>query len=211
MLVLWLIACAFVYFLVPEFPPHALSGVTLPLAVLAVRGWERLRLRARASVRVAAPVAAVAVLCMTVPAAVYEAQGVGNDLANTISGALGASSCSSSHPTRPRRCAISVNVKRPGGVLAPWYLSMSVPGFTGRPAYAGHPQWQPHVHVAIDTAFFTPGVGAASGASRRAILLQTQARFVLADCGAPARLAADIAPLARPVGRFGCVTVYERN
>ena len=210
MLVLWLIACVFVYFLVPQFPPHALSGVTLPLAVLAVRGWERLRLRARASVGAAAPVAAVAVLCMTVPAAVYEAQGVGNDLAHTISGGLDRQLLMLS-PDQAAAMRYLSRVKRPGGVLTPWYLSMSVPGFTGRPAYAGHPQWQPHANVAIDTAFFTPGVGAASGASRRAILLQTQARFVLADCGAPARLAADIAPLARPVGRFGCVTVYERN
>jgi hypothetical protein len=96
-------------------------------------------------------------------------------------------------------------------VLAPWYLFMSVPGFTGRPAFAGHPQWQPHGHVAIDSAFFAPGGGAASGATRRAILRATQATFVLVDCGASTRLAADIAPIARPIGRFGCVTVYERN
>ncbi len=40
LLVLWLLAYAGVYFLVPQFPPHALAGVTLPLAVLAVRGWD---------------------------------------------------------------------------------------------------------------------------------------------------------------------------
>ena len=46
MLVLWVIAGAGVYFLVPEYPPHALMGLPLPLAVLAVRGWQRARLRA---------------------------------------------------------------------------------------------------------------------------------------------------------------------
>jgi hypothetical protein len=43
---------------------------------------------------------------------------------------------------------------------------------------------------------------------RRAILRRTGASFVLVDCGAPGALVQAIAPIARPVRRFGCVTVY---
>ena len=47
------------------------------------------------------------------------------------------------------------------------------------------------------------------GAFRQALVRQSNAAFVLSDCGAPAALTADIAPVARPVKRFGCVVVYE--
>jgi hypothetical protein len=210
MLALWLMTCTVVYLAVPEFPPYALSGVTLPLAVLAVRGWEHIRLRAHASVRLAAPAAAAAILAVTVPVAVYDAQGVANDFSNSIGGVLERQPLVLS-PNQAAALGYLGQSKRPGGVLTPWYLSMSVPGFTGRSAYAGHQNWQPNTHVAIDASFFSPTLNDPTGAFRRRILRETQAKFVLADCGAPIRLAADIAPIARPIGRFGCVTVYERR
>lgn len=46
MLVLSVVVSAGVYFLVPEYPPHALNGLPLQMAVLAVRGWPRAHLRA---------------------------------------------------------------------------------------------------------------------------------------------------------------------
>ena len=84
MLVLWPMATAAIYFLVPQFPPHALAGVSIPLAVLAVRGWARVAAGAstRASTAPRSPgllgaaLATAAVLAVTVPAAVHHAQGV---------------------------------------------------------------------------------------------------------------------------------------
>ena len=70
MLLLWPAVNALVYFVIPEFPPHALSGVTLPLSILAVRGWRRLGLRGAAG----AAAAAVAIAAYTLPAAAYHAQ-----------------------------------------------------------------------------------------------------------------------------------------
>ena len=57
--------------------------------------------------------------------------------------------------------------------------------------------------------FFDPNVKDPDGAFRQALVRQSNAAFVLSDCGAPAALTADIAPVARPVKRFGCVVVYE--
>ena len=43
---LWIGACVVTYFVNDSFAPHALQGLSLPFAVLAVRAWRRLRLPA---------------------------------------------------------------------------------------------------------------------------------------------------------------------
>jgi hypothetical protein len=203
MLVLWVVVCAAVYFIFPEFPPHALSGVTLPLAVLAVRGWERFHL----SGRVAVPVAFAAILAFTVPEAVYHGQSVRDDFRNTILGGASRQLMLLSHD-QSRALAYLAQSSRPGSVLAPWFLSMSVPDLTGRHAYAGHLMWQPGSQVNAASQFFSPTFVDPTGAKRRAILRTSGAAYVVADCGTPAALGRAIAPIARPVGRFGCVTIY---
>jgi hypothetical protein len=45
-LLLWVGACVITYFANDSFAPHAFQGLSLPLAVLAVRGWRHLRLPA---------------------------------------------------------------------------------------------------------------------------------------------------------------------
>jgi hypothetical protein len=70
--------------------------------------------------------------------------------------------------------------------------------------------WQPEADIPMAAAFFGPALDDPHGTLRRAILLQSKATFVLADCGASPSLGRAIAPLVRPVRRFGCVTVYER-
>jgi hypothetical protein len=208
MLLLWLGACAAVYFLVPEFPPHALAGVTLPLAVLAVGGWERLRAATGLPPRVAALGAAAAVAAVTVPVVVYDAQGVHRDFSGTVAGALSEQLV---RVTDDQAAALAYLARspRPGGVLSSWLLSFSVPEFTGRQTFAGHLQWQPKANLALDGTFFDPGLKDPHGVLRRAILARSRASFVLANCGSPVTLAADLAPVARAVRRFGCVTVYE--
>jgi hypothetical protein len=206
MLVLWLVACAGVYFLVPEFPPHALSGVTLPLSVLAVRGWQRLRIPRRLAV----PLALGAILAFTVPGAVYHAQTSAHDLGSS---ATDVASRQLELLSDNQAAALSYidHSPRPGAVLAPWFLSMSVPEFTGREAYAGHFMWQPSANAPFATQFYSPTLSDPSGAMRRRILRNTRATFVIADCGAPRQLAVAIAPMVRTVKRFGCLTVYETS
>jgi hypothetical protein len=207
MLLLWLLACAAVYFVLPQFPPHALAGVTLPLAILAVRGWGRLREAVAPPRPVAVALAVALILLMSIPAAVFHALGVRDDLVANVGGGLAQQEF---RLTANQAAALSYlsRARRPGGVLAPWLLSMSIPGFTGRPVFAGHPQWQPHANVGITSTFFDPGVPDPTGALHRAILTRSGAVFVVADCHESGWLTRDLAPLARPVKRFGCETVY---
>ena len=208
MLVLWVLAGAAVYLLVREYPPHALIGTTMPLGVLAVRGWDRVRRRAHLSPRGAVIVAIAGVLAFTVPAAAYNAQLVVNDFSNDLPGAVTRQLLMLS-PDQAAALAYIDHSPRQGGVLAPWLLSMSVPGLTGREAYAGHPNWQPPSQVSLTDRFFSVAPQSDGGPLRQSILEESHARFVIADCAAPATLSRDIAPIARPVRRFGCVTVYE--
>lgn len=198
------LAAATAYLLIPQFPSHALSGVTLPLAILAVRGWQRRSARVPAPAPVAAVLATAAVLAVTVPALVRNADGVSNDLAPTAAGRAVEQELRLTADQASAERYLSADQRR-GGVLAPWFLSMSVPAMTGRTVFAGHPQWQPHQNVPLTGEFFAVGT---PGAVRRAILRGSGATFVLADCGAPPRLEAELAPLAPLVRRFGCVTLY---
>ena len=209
MLLLWVITCAAVYFLVPEFPPHALTGITVPLAVLAVRGWESGLARARVSRALAGVTAIVLIGLVTVPAAIYHLNSSFDYSTRSLGGAFSRQLLVLT-PDQAAALTYLDHARRPGGVLAPWLLSMSVPGFTGREVFAGHQMWQPPGNVAIADAFFSPTLRDPTGAFRRAILERSKATFVLADCSAPVSLARAIAPIARPVGRFGCVTVYRR-
>jgi hypothetical protein len=208
LLALWPPAVAAVYVLVPQFPPHALAGLTLPLAILAVRGWSRIRSAIGVPARAAAALAVAAVLAGVVPAGIFHAQGIGDGLARTTAGALAQQEI---RLTPDQAAAISylARASRPGGVLAPWLLSMSIPGLTGRRVYAGHPQWQPPGNVAGDSMFFDKSLRDPSGRLRRAILRASGARFVVVDCGAPASLRRSLASAAPPPRRFGCETVYE--
>jgi hypothetical protein len=207
MLLAWIGACALVYFGIPNFPPHALCGITVPLAVLAVSGWQRAIGRLRAPRRLSLALATAGVLALTVPAVVQHFQGLSDNFANTISGAVARSMYAL---TDDQAAALQFldHDPHPGGVLAPWLLSMSVPGFTDRPVYAGHLQWEPHGVLNQDFAFFGPTLKDPTGATRRSILAASKARFVLASCGPPG-LAGALLAVARRVAQFGCVTVYE--
>jgi hypothetical protein len=205
LLVLWVIATAAVYLLVPEFPPHALAGITVPLAVLAVRGFSRARARLRLAPRVSLVVGALAVAALVGPANLLHARDVPDDLKPGVVGSLALSEL---RLTADQAAAMNYLQGAPGsgGVLAPQTLSLSVPAFTGRPVYIGHVMWEPVSHVAVANTFF--GAGHIGATQRRTILRATGARFVLAPCGSPAALGRELAPLARAVWRRGCVTVY---
>jgi hypothetical protein len=207
MLLLWVGACAAVYFLVPEYPPHALCGLTLPLAILAVHGWKRVQSALPARGTVATICACVAALTVSAPALAYHIGNVGDNVSNTAAGSVARRMF---RLTADQAATLSYLDKdrRTGGVLAPWLLSLSIPAFTGREVFAGHLQWEPSAVLGADLLFF--GAHAApSGAVRRAILARSRARFVIADCGASANLGAGLAPVARPIKRFGCVTLYQ--
>lgn len=209
-LLLWLVACVLIYFAVPEFPPHALAGLTLPLAVLAVRGWRRVRPLMRVPNVLAAALALAAILAVTVPSVIFHANSVRSDVGSTVAGGVAQQEF---RLTAAESASFDYldHAPRAGGVLAPWLLSLSIPGFTGRAVYAGHGDWQPSSHVALADEFFDRHLQDPGGSLRRSILERSGAAFVLTDCTAPEGLAQDLKPLAHVVRRFGCVTVYEVN
>ena len=176
MLLLWPLACAFVYFVIPEDPPHALSGITLPLAILAVRGWRRLRIP-RA---IAAPAAVAAIAAVTVPAAIYQAKSVRDNFTNPTRAAL--LQLQVLPPGEAEALTFIGRSHRPGGVLAPQFMSMSVPGLTGHPTYWCHVMWQPIANSSLAAAFFDPALKDPTGTFRQGLLLRSRVAYVIAEC-----------------------------
>lgn len=197
MLLLWPLAAAAVYFVNKQFPPHALGGLSIPLAILAVRGWSRitrpLRLPAVAGV-VGLVLLAIAVVQPNPIKQLKLVAQLGQPLYRL---------------TDEQHDAMRFLEDAPdGGVLARPELSMSVPAFTGHPVWAGHGKWTPNSagRDAESNAFFDGGVRQAEA---RSFLAGTGVRYVLADCKAHKDLASDLTPVTRAVHRFGCVRVYE--
>jgi hypothetical protein len=169
---------------------HLFDGLTLPLSILAVRGWQRLR----------APraLAAAVVLSLTVPGLVWVVVHLGKARTRDFF-----------QSGEARALAFLNSAPQPGPVLAPIALGQAVPGFTGRQTYVGHYEWTPDVvaRTARTEALFDGRLSPADGAS---LVRASKARFLLANC-APERV--DLRPLlgSMIVGtrRFGCATVYQ--
>jgi hypothetical protein len=191
-------------------PTHALLGVTIPLAVLAVEGvgalpWEAVSGRARVSSRLrmglAGAVATLLVCALTIPGAVWSMEYA---KAHT-------------HPRKGRsdfiapgeNAALSylAHDPRSGGVLTRFYLGMLVPATTGRRTYVGDCYWsQPNCGYRSE---MTERLlrGRLSAAQARAFVRASGARFVLGDCRSR-DLTAALAPMLSEVRRFSCARLY---
>lgn len=146
----------------------------------------------------------IAIAVMTVPALYNHAESVSGNLARSLAGVLALGQLRISDDEHAAMVYLD-HARDLGGVLAPPALSLAVPEFTGRGVFVGHFQWEPPGNQALANAFF----GSSTAAVRRAILVGSRARFVLLPCGAPAALPSELAALAAPVWRRGCVSVYE--
>jgi hypothetical protein len=153
--------------------------------------------------------AVVVVAVVTVPGAEYHAQSSASVLGNSFGGAA---ERQLQVLTDNQAAALRYigHSPRPGAVLAPQYLSMSIPEFTGRRVFAGHQMWEPSENLSEAASFFDPALKDPTGALRRTIFRRSGATFVIGDC-APRALGAALARVAPVVKRFGCVTVYERS
>ena len=190
----WPVAALLVLFaLSPSVPAHALGGLSVPLAILAVRGWQRLRVP-----RWAAP---ATVALVTVPGAIW----VASDLGELVEA-----------EAQPHRLAaaeleamefLRAETKE-GGVLTTPYLGSAVPAFTGRPVWNGHPSWTPE-YLERSQRAFELFQGSADPEAARLLVAESGARYLLSDC----KQTADIELLLRAeIERrhsFGCAVVYE--
>jgi hypothetical protein len=175
-------------------PFHALEGMTLPLAVLAVRAVRGMRLEARALVAVTAAVAAVT-LAGVVALSV--------DLVRAMNATRAPVYLSHDESAALGELARS---PRPGGVFARLRLGAAIPAMTGRQTWVGQRSWTPHSHVRarraralLDGRMATP--------KARGILMRSGARFLLLDCRAHPQ-AGLLDGLVEQVRRFGCVRLY---
>jgi hypothetical protein len=180
-------------------PLHAFGGITIPLAVLAVEGLQRLgyeRLPGRTVLAVAAIAAA------TIPGALSQLR-----TAKTLAA-----------PRRGNPSFIRADERNalrylardpiPGGVFTRFYLGDLVPAETGRRTFVGDCLWsQPNCGA---RAQFSQEVmrGSVPPATARALVRRAGARFVLADCRVSPHLGAVLAPLTESVTHFGCAAVY---
>jgi hypothetical protein len=196
----WWPAAVLLVYLLPfgTFPYHSFQGLQIPLAVLAVIGvhsrWPRCSV----------PLAVVLALVMIVPGTIHKATvfensvKVGGDPYFVFAGEVDALNALEDDP-------------RQGGVLAPTYSSLLVPGRTGRETWVGPFSWTPDWEqraTAVNDLF----EGRLTTAQARAVVIKSRARWLFADCRplATAVLERQLAPLlARAPQRFGCATLLE--
>jgi hypothetical protein len=181
-------------------PLHAFDGITIPLAVLAVKGTQQLRLHRLPRARL---LAGLAVAAATVPATVYLLNNA-RQLVAPASGNANFVYADEHHALR----YLAQN-RTAGGVLTRFYLGTIVPAQTGRRTYVGHCMWsEPDcIPRAQNAEALFDGVFAPAAA--RSFVQGTGARFVLADCYANPVIAEEIRAITTSAHRFGCATVYE--
>lgn len=191
-LLLWVGACFVTYFVNNSFAAHALQGLSLPLGVLLVRGWQRLRL---------APIlGAAAIGLVTIPGLVYDAR--------KFVRTAGSSVVQYYLPDSDARALGWVQRNAPaGGILAPTPFAVIIPSQTGRHVWAGHGYWSrdyPARARRVDRLFG----GRMSRSAARRFVAQTGATILVSDCGHRTNLTRSLAPLLSSVHQFGCARVY---
>lgn len=197
---------AFAIFLFSEWkgsgPTHALLGITIPLAVLAVEGVRSLRWSAVLKRVPRLPVAAVPVVAaLTIPGTIHMLS-----LARAAARPR-AGNANFITPDENAALAYLAHDPRPGGVLTRFYLGMVVPPETGRQTYVGNCYWsEPDCSYrgAITEELFAAQL---QPADARRFVERSGARFVLSDCRSR-NLTAALAPVTSELHRFGCATVY---
>lgn len=182
-------------------PLHAFNGITIPLAVLAVKGVMRSRLR---SIPRAKLVATGVIALGTLPANVYALT-----MAHQFVAPTGGNANFITHGESSALAYLARN-PTPGGVLTQFYLGEAVPARTGRRTFVGDCLWsEPRCmprSLAADALF----EGTDSPAAARAFVRDSGARFLLSSCSPQdVPLARELGSMVLSIRRFGCATVYE--
>jgi hypothetical protein len=192
-LLLWLGASVITYLANDSFAPHAFQGLSFPFAVLAVRGWRRLRLPAVLGV--------AAIALVTIPGLAFNAR-------KFVRTARSDKLVQYYLPSSDVRALDWVRSHAPPGVvLAPTPFAAVVPSQTGRPVWVGHGYWSQDYLVqarAVDRLFG----GRMPAAASRAFVASTGADILVSDCRHPADLTRRLAPRIASVHAFGCARVY---
>jgi hypothetical protein len=204
LLMLWPVAILVLYFLPGPWRLHAFDGLTIPLAILAVRGWPVWGRRLpRTVARRPSVIAAVAIVVFVVPDLVLAERSVRDVALPTAAPAF-----VRSDDMRALRF-ISL-LPRTEGVVAPGAIASAVPGFTGHATWIGHPSWTPQYAGRLEFAsalFYRPLAATQVGAIVRA----AGGSLLLSPCGARNALPALAPSLGYRERQFGCAAVFIRN
>lgn len=187
---------------VGTFPLHALQGVSIPFACLAVSGASSIRWNLSGASKIALGV--LTAVLLIIPAGIQELNG-----ARSV-GSLDPFGAEPYFITTGEQNALSY-LKRnpvPGSVLAPVYLGQTVPAETGRQTWVGIFSWTPNYarRVALAEQLFSNRLN-----STRAVALvrSSGARFLLSDCQHLVDLNGTLSSVLVGVRHFGCATVYQ--
>jgi hypothetical protein len=181
-------------------PLHAFDGITVPLAVLAVKGVTRSSLGTLPRGRL---VAAVAIALGIVPANAYALA-----TAHTYVDPAGGNANFITHDEHAALRYLARNPD-PGGVLTQFYLGEAVPGATGRRTFVGNCLWSEPNCMPRSEAADALFRGQDTEAQARQLVRQSGARFLLASCAPHADLARRLGEMIVSSTHFGCATVYE--
>jgi hypothetical protein len=200
----WPVAALAIYALIAvtdtgTLAAHALQGLAIPLAVLAVAGFASIRLPV--SGRAATAIVVALVVVLVVPGLAYEFDDANDAVESTTE---------SYFVPRVEEKAFSYmeDSDEAGGVLAPASVGGLVPGLTGRRTWVGLPSWTPGYEFRREATerFFGRRM---PSAERVKLVLESGAKFVFADCKHRRNLRAALRPVLVDVRRFGCATVYQ--
>jgi hypothetical protein len=191
-LLLWIAATFINYFVNKSFPPHAYQGLAFPFSVLAVRGFQRLRLPAVAGW--------AAVGLLTMPGMFLDAR----KLVRTYDKPL-----VQYYLPHDDVAALSwvTHHAPPGGVLAPTPFASVIPSQTGRAVWVGNGYWSrdyPEQSKLAKRLFR----GHMRKTVARSFVASTGARILVADCQHGADLTKALGPLLASTHTFGCARVY---
>jgi hypothetical protein len=203
MLKLWPLASIILFVASPSDAMHAFGGISIPAAVLMLRGWPQARswLRIR-SLRRARSVAAGAVVLAVLAAPLS----VGQRVREHSSGDQ-----ASAEIGRDEATALDWLASRTHGVaiLTTGELGGWVPALVDAHTWIGHPIWTPHYgqrERRVEALFG----GSMNGEAAQAFVRSTAATYVLEPCGWHARLAPELGAIGFRAHQFGCAVVYAK-
>ena len=186
---LWPPATLVVYFaLESSWIYHAFSGISLPVAILAVRGWTRLRAPAWLGV--------AGVAALTLPGMAFYVQNLRRTAPDHFI-------------DRGEGDALEYLERSPrkGGVLTSDDLGRVVPALSGRQTWVGHFTWTPDHELRVGQADRLVD-GRLAPDQAQAFVRETGAAFVLSGCDR-SDLAPALGSLVATTRRFGCARLYE--
>ena len=201
-LILWPVACVVTMVVSDSGWFHSFGGLSLPLAILIVRGWRQLSivrtLRARGA---ETAVAACLIAAIAVPALLDR----GDLFRDTVD-----ESYFLYHVGADERAMLDFleDLPQAGSVVATPRFGPVVTAHTGRRSWNGHFAWTPDYDQRENLVRQVMDRQLTKSQSRTA-LAQTGATFFVADCRFPPAAVADLRGLVTPVRTFGCAGVYR--